>query len=110
MKESIGDAQGKAATLHQMASIYANQGQVDQALDLYQQSLQIKESIGNAQGKAATLAMMGQLRASQGEFGQAIIALQESLAILQHIRSHEASKVARMLKTVQQRADLRDNP
>jgi tetratricopeptide (TPR) repeat protein len=92
--------------LHQMASIYANQGQVDKALDLYQQSLQIKESIGDAQGKAATLAMMGQLWANRGEFGQAISALQESLAILQHIRSHEASKVERMLEQVQQMADL----
>jgi hypothetical protein len=35
IKESIGNVQGKAATLHQMAGIYAQQGDVDQAIALY---------------------------------------------------------------------------
>lgn len=51
----------KAVTLHQMAMIYEIKGQVEQAIDLYQQSLAIHEQIGNVQGKSANLAMMGQL-------------------------------------------------
>ena len=41
-EESIGNVQGKAATLHQMAGIYATQGQVERALALYQQSLEAR--------------------------------------------------------------------
>ncbi|MEH1790809.1 MAG: tetratricopeptide repeat protein, partial [Nostoc sp.] len=60
--ERIGDIQGKAATLHQLAILYANKGDVDEAMSttgyayaLYNQSLQITERIGDIQGKAATL-------------------------------------------------------
>ncbi|NJN88786.1 MAG: tetratricopeptide repeat protein, partial [Leptolyngbyaceae cyanobacterium SL_7_1] len=67
LHESIGDVQGKAATLHQLAGIYAQQGQVEQAIDLYQQSLAAEESIGNVQGKAATLANLAYLAGQQGD-------------------------------------------
>jgi len=98
IQESIGNVQGKAATLHQMAGIYAQQGQVDQAIALYQQSLEIQESIGNVQGKAATLAMMGQLLANNGDFPTAITYFQESLTILQHLKSPDAATVQSWLE------------
>ncbi|MCC5612999.1 tetratricopeptide repeat protein [Nostoc sp. CHAB 5834] len=37
--EQIGDVQGKAVTLQQLAGIYANQGEVEQALAIYQHSV-----------------------------------------------------------------------
>ena len=94
--------QGKAATLHQMAGIYVQQGEVEQAIALYQQSLGIKERIGDVQGKTATLAMLGNLLANTGDFQIAIPYLQESLTILQHLKSPDAAKVQMMLEQIQQ--------
>ncbi len=79
------DAQLKATTLHQMASIYANQGQVEQAIDLYQQSLAIYEQVGYDQGKATTLHSMAIVYANQGQAKQAIDLYQQSLAIKEQI-------------------------
>ena len=56
--EQIGDIQGKAASLHQMAQVFLTRGDLDRALALYQESLQLKEQIGDIKGKAASLSMM----------------------------------------------------
>ncbi len=80
-----------------MAGIYANQGKVEEAIGLYQQSLAIHEQIGNVHGKAATLVMMAQLVARQGNIDQAITLTRESLSILQRIGSWEAQAVQEIL-------------
>jgi tetratricopeptide (TPR) repeat protein len=58
---------GRAATLHQMAGVIAQQGDVERALGLWKQSLEIKEKIGDVQGKAATLANMAWAAGQQGD-------------------------------------------
>jgi hypothetical protein len=63
LDEQIGDVQGKAATLHAMANLQAQQGDVAGALGLYRDSLALEEQIGNVQGKAATLHEMANLQA-----------------------------------------------
>jgi len=100
IKESIGNVQGKAATLHQMAGIYAQQGQVDQAINLFNQSLEIKERIGDVRGKAMTFWWLGGLAKEQGDFQTAISYLQESLTILQHLKSPDAATVQSLLEQV----------
>nr|WP_223807459.1 tetratricopeptide repeat protein [Pseudanabaena sp. UWO311] len=80
------------------------QGQVENEIALYQQSLEIKERIGDVQGKAATLANMGVLSANNGDFQTAISYLQESLTILQHLKSPNAATVQSWLEQVQQLA------
>jgi tetratricopeptide (TPR) repeat protein len=100
INERIGNVQGKAATLGEMAKIYESQGLIEQAIALYQQSLEIKDRIGNVQGKAATLAMMGYLLANNGDFQTAISYLQESLTILQHLKSSDAATVQSWLEQV----------
>ena len=92
--------QGKAATLHQMAGIYAQQGQVDQAINLFNQSLEIKERIGDVRGKAMTFWWLGGLAKEQGNFQTAISYLQESLTILQHLKSSDAATVQSWLEQV----------
>ena len=79
------DAQIKATTLHQIARIYADQGQVEQAIDLYQQSLAINEQIGYLQGKAANLSCMAMIYETQGQVKQVIDLYQQSLAINEQI-------------------------
>ncbi|MFN9208741.1 MAG: tetratricopeptide repeat protein, partial [Pseudanabaena sp.] len=95
--------QGKAATLHQMAGIYADQGQVDEAIALYQQSLEIKKRIGDVGGKAYTLANMGYLSANNGDFQTAISYLQESRTILQLLKSPDAATVPSLLEQVKRK-------
>jgi hypothetical protein len=52
--------------------IYANQGKIDQAIALYQQSLETDEKIGDVQGKAATLHQLaGILALSDAKMNQA---------------------------------------
>ena len=75
------DAQLKALTLNQMAIIYANQGQVERAIDLYQRSLAIKEQIWDIQGKSQTLNQIAGIYANQGLIQEAIDLFQQSLAI-----------------------------
>ncbi len=52
INERIGNVQTKAATLHNLGNIYANKGEVDQAIALFNQSLEIFERIGDVQGIA----------------------------------------------------------
>jgi tetratricopeptide (TPR) repeat protein len=79
------DEREKAAIIHNTANIYAQQGQVEQALTLHQQSLDIKERIGNVQGKAATLHQMAIIYAQQGQVEQALTLYQQSLDITERI-------------------------
>ena len=52
------DVKEKVSTLHNMAYLKAQQGEIEDAIALYQQSLEITDSINNVQTKAATLAGM----------------------------------------------------
>jgi tetratricopeptide (TPR) repeat protein len=77
----IGDVQGKAATLHNMAVVIAEQGDVERAIGLWEESLALLERIGDKQGKAYTLHSMAGVIAEQGDVERAIRLLQESLAL-----------------------------
>ena len=75
----------KAAIIHNLAIVKANQGQVTEAIALYQQSLELKESIGNVQGKAATLHEIARIKANQGQVTEAIALYQQSLELNEQI-------------------------
>ena len=62
----------KASILHNLAGIYANQGEIAKAIALYQKSLELQEKIGNVRGKAATLHALAIIYANQGEVAKAI--------------------------------------
>ncbi len=66
-QESIGNLGGKAATLSNMAGVIAQQGDVDRAMELWQQSLKLLDQIGDVKGKAATLANMAWAAGQQGD-------------------------------------------
>jgi tetratricopeptide (TPR) repeat protein len=68
-----------------MAGVIAQQGEVDRALALWQQSLEIEDSIGNVKGKAATLHQMAGVIAQQGEVDRALALWQQSLEIKERI-------------------------
>ncbi|MCV3214499.1 tetratricopeptide repeat protein [Plectonema radiosum NIES-515] len=103
LTERIGNLEGKAATLHQLAIIYANWGDVDEAIALLQKSLELEERIGNVQGFAMTLWWLGGLAQKQGDFATAIKYLQPSLEILQRLKSPDAEKVSKIIAKVQEK-------
>ncbi|MEG3934410.1 tetratricopeptide repeat protein [Microcoleus sp. T3_B1] len=75
----------KANTLHQLAGIYANQGEVAKAIAFSEQSLELKEKIGDVQGKAATLDCLAGIYANQGEVAKAIAFYEQSLELEEKI-------------------------
>ncbi|WP_225894391.1 tetratricopeptide repeat protein [Atlanticothrix silvestris] len=79
------DLKEKATTLHEMARLKAQQGDIAGAIALFQQSLEIKESINDVRGKAATLHQMAYLKAQQGDIAGAIALYQQSLEITDSI-------------------------
>ncbi|WP_104905965.1 tetratricopeptide repeat protein [Nostoc sp. 'Lobaria pulmonaria (5183) cyanobiont'] len=86
--------------MHQLAILYGNKGDVDEAIILYNQSLEINERIGNIQGKAITLCWLGHLAEQQGEYTKAISYLQPALEILQRLKSLDAESVSASLDRV----------
>jgi len=77
------DERRKSATLHNLGGLEAQQGNIERALRLWQQSLEIKERIGDARGKAATLHEMAWVIAQQGDTERALELWQQSLEILE---------------------------
>jgi tetratricopeptide (TPR) repeat protein len=77
----------RAAILHNMANLLAWQGQIERAMDLWRQSLEIKEQIGEARGKASTLHSMAGVLAQQGKIDRAMDLWRQSLEIDNEIGS-----------------------
>ncbi|MBO3463588.1 CHAT domain-containing protein [Aetokthonos hydrillicola Thurmond2011] len=85
--ERINDPISEAATLHEIASIEVKRGYIEEAITLYQYSLEIDGDTGNIQGKAATFAMLGQLLADEErDITRALRYLKDSLAIYQQLQ------------------------
>ena len=78
---SASDDQKKSGTLHNLAGLEAQQGNVERALQLWQQSLEIRERIEDVQGKAITLNQMAGVIAQQGDIERALQLWQQSLEI-----------------------------
>ena len=62
---------GKAATLHELAGLLADQGDIAKAFDFYNRSLDIYEQLGDVRGKSATLANMAYWAEKQGDTQEA---------------------------------------
>ncbi|MEH1897069.1 MAG: tetratricopeptide repeat protein [Nostoc sp.] len=73
---------------------------MDEAIALFNQSLEINERIGNVQGKAMALWWLGDLAEQQGEYTKAISYLQPALEILQRLKSPDAEGVRASLDRV----------
>jgi len=78
----------KAATLNNMAGVIANQGDIERALDLWQQDLEISERIGDVKGKAATLNNMAANAYKQGDSERAAELLKQSAQALGQMRAY----------------------
>jgi tetratricopeptide (TPR) repeat protein len=68
-----------------MAGVIAQQGDIERAIALWEQSLELDERIGDVRGKAATLGNMAGVIAQQGDIERAIALWEQSLEILERI-------------------------
>ncbi|BAY12917.1 tetratricopeptide repeat protein [Calothrix sp. NIES-2098] len=93
LQENNTETSLKAATLHQLAILKANLGDIAEAITLFRQALAIEEFADNLQEKAKTLSMLGQLLAVQGDFDEGLDYLQKSLDIFQNSQSPDAEIV-----------------
>jgi tetratricopeptide (TPR) repeat protein len=66
-----------------MANVYVTRGDLDGAMQLYQQSLDIKEGLGDLQGKSATLHAMANVYVTRGDLDGAMQLYQQSLDIFE---------------------------
>ena len=73
------DGRKKSEISHNLAGIEAQQGNIERALELWQQSLETQERIGDLQGNAATLNNMAAMIAQQGNIDRALQLWQQSL-------------------------------
>lgn len=80
----------------------ANQGEIEDAIALFQESLNITEKIGDIQTKSMTLQWIGGLAADvQKDYETGIQCFRESLEILQRIGSPKAENAERQLAQIQ---------
>jgi tetratricopeptide (TPR) repeat protein len=61
-----------ARTLNNIAMIHYNKGEYDQAIELYNQSLEISKQLGDQQGIAYTLNNIALIYANKGEYEEAL--------------------------------------
>ncbi|MFP4103711.1 tetratricopeptide repeat protein [Coleofasciculus sp.] len=74
-----------ATALYELGTIQLNQGEFQDAIALYQQSLNIARHIGDVQAEAATLNGLANIHIQQGKIEQAIALFQQSLELQQRI-------------------------
>jgi tetratricopeptide (TPR) repeat protein len=79
------DVKEKSSTLHNMAGLMAQQGEIENAIALYNQSLEITDSINDVKTKASTLHQLAGLIAQQGDIEKAIALYNQSLEITDSI-------------------------
>ena len=83
------------------AFLFRHFGDLNGAMKLYEQSLEIKEGLGDLKGKASTLAMFGQVMLQQKNYPKAIRMLLESLQTLSSIGAQpDVETVAKILAGV----------
>ena len=81
----MGDKNGFAGILHSLGMIHQDQGNYEEAVKLYNQSLKIAEELGNKSGIAHTLHNLGTIHQDQGNYEEAVKLYNQSLKIAEEL-------------------------
>lgn len=87
---------GVSTTLHNLGTVYFNQGRWEKAIDCYQESLKIYRQRKDCQGEAQSLNNLGGVYKNQGKWEDAISCYQESLKICCQIGDHHGTSPSLM--------------
>lgn len=81
----MGDKGGEASTLNNIGRVYADLEDKSQALDYYEQSLQLSRQVGDKGGEATTLNNIGSILWQEGRAEEVVTTLQQIVTIAQEI-------------------------
>ncbi len=102
------DEQMLSRIMTEQASFWETRGDLNQALDLYQQTLTILEQVGDLQGKGATLSGMANVFIAQNRWDQAEKMVTEALDLAQKLGAKEsiAFNTGKLGQIAQAKGDL----
>jgi len=83
--EERGDYRGVAVVLHAIGMIHQDQGNYEEAVKKYNESLKIEEELGNKSGIASTLHQIGIIHQDQGNYEEAVKKYNESLKMKEEL-------------------------
>lgn len=82
------DVAKQAITLHNWAKLIAQQGNLSEAMELYQQSLSLKQTINNVKGQAATLHQMAYLAGTTGDHARQLELYLQAAQLLVQVKAY----------------------
>lgn len=88
---------GISYTIHNLGMIHQQQGNYEEAVKKYNQSLKIEEELGDKSGIAITLHQIGRIDEEEGEWSSALRNYFISLSIFEKLNSPNKEIVARSL-------------
>jgi CHAT domain-containing protein len=89
----VGDRRGEASTLNNIGLVYDSLGELQKALEFYNQALPLLRVVGNRRGEASTLNNIGFVYNSLGELQKALEFFNQALPLSQAVgdRAGEAT-------------------
>jgi len=95
--QELDDRRDEGAFLGNLGNAYSDLGQVERAIESYEQALAIAREIGDRRGEAIRSHNTGDLYKDQGNIPLARQYLEQSLAIFEEIKSPYAEESRRLL-------------
>lgn len=102
--EGLGNLQGQAAALHELACIESPHGNRAEAWRLWERSIALYDQIGDVDGRASTLGMLAQLGAVEGNLEVALTMARESVRLFDGTGSAKAATARSILADLETRA------
>lgn len=103
--KNLGEIKGLSDTLGNMATIYVGKNELDRALSLYQESLDLYEQLGDKQGKATLLSKMANIYMHRKDWEQAEKILLEAFELVKTIGEPPAFELVKLGQVAQARGD-----
>ncbi|MEP7134536.1 MAG: tetratricopeptide repeat protein, partial [Chloroflexota bacterium] len=101
-------AEVESSLRFELAGIYEMRGDLDRALSLYEESLQLIEQLGDKQGKAASLHAIAKVFLTRGDLDRALSLYEESLTLHEQFgdKQGKATSLSQMAEVFLTRGDL----
>jgi tetratricopeptide (TPR) repeat protein len=100
----VGDRGGEASTLNNIGLVYHAWGEMDKALQYYQQALPLQRAVGDRSGEAVTCFNMAMVYRNLGQLEKAVAFLERCVELDEQIRHPDLESDRAMLQRV--RAEL----
>ena len=94
LSKDLSQLAGAAVNFNNIAQIYANLGQYEQALNLYQQALDNYKKLGSKLGEAITINNIGQLYSNSAQYPKALDFLNQALALYKEVGDKTGAGIA----------------